>query len=99
MNQEIKKTVIDEEKFFDYLDAPIKDLDLLIRTGGEMRLSNFLLFHIAYTELFFTEKLWPDFTKKDFVIHLFMIFCDFQKNHEAGKDFDIFANFLLKKCW
>ena len=62
-----KKTVIDEEKFFDYLDAPIKDLDLLIRTGGEMRLSNFLLFHIAYTELFFTEKLWPDFTKKDFV--------------------------------
>jgi len=62
-----KKTVIDEEKFFDYLDAPVKDLDLLIRTGGEMRLSNFLLFHVAYTELFFTKKLWPDFTKKDFV--------------------------------
>ena len=60
-----KKVIIDEEKFFSYLDAPLKDLDLLIRTGGEMRLSNFLLFHIAYTELFFTEKLWPDFTNKD----------------------------------
>ena len=62
-----KKVIIDEEKFFSYLDAPLKDLDLLIRTGGEMRLSNFLLFHIAYTELFFTEKLWPDFTKQDYV--------------------------------
>ena len=62
-----KKVIIDEEKFFSYLDAPLKDLDLLIRTGGEMRLSNFLLFHIAYTELFFTEKLWPDFTKEDYV--------------------------------
>ncbi len=62
-----KSVIIDEEKFFSYLDAPLKDLDLLIRTGGEMRLSNFLLFHIAYTELFFTEKLWPDFTKQDYV--------------------------------
>ena len=48
-----------------YLDAPLKDLDLLIRTGGEMRLSNFLLFHIAYTELFFLNKLWPEFNAKD----------------------------------
>ena len=62
-----KNVIIDEEKFFNYLDAPLKNLDLLIRTGGEMRLSNFLLFHIAYTELFFTEKLWPDFTKEDYV--------------------------------
>ena len=62
-----KNVIIDEEIFFSYLDAPLKDLDLLIRTGGEMRLSNFLLFHIAYTELFFTEKLWPDFTKEDYV--------------------------------
>ena len=62
-----KNVIIDEEKFFSYLDAPLKDLDLLIRTGGEMRLSNFLLFHIAYTDLFFTEKLWPDFTKEDYV--------------------------------
>ena len=62
-----KNVIIDEEKFFSYLDAPLKDLDLLIRTGGEMRLSNFLLFHIAYTELFFTAKLWPDFTKEDYV--------------------------------
>ena len=62
-----KNVIIDEEKFFSYLDAPLNDLALLIRTGGEMRLSNFLLFHIAYTELFFTEKLWPDFTKEDYV--------------------------------
>ena len=51
-----KNVIIDEEKFFSYLDAPLKDLDLLIRTGGEMRLSNFLLFHIAYTELFLQKN-------------------------------------------
>ena len=42
------------------------DPDLLIRTSGEMRISNFLLWQIAYTELYFTPKLWPDFTKEDF---------------------------------
>ncbi len=41
------------------------DPDLLIRTGGEMRISNFLLWQIAYTELYFTEKLWPDFREED----------------------------------
>ena len=50
-----KNVIIDEEKFFNYLDAPLKNLDLLIRTGGEMRLSNFLLFHIAYTCLLYTS--------------------------------------------
>ncbi len=43
----------------------IPDPDLLIRTSGEYRLSNFLLWQIAYTELYFTDKLWPDFTTKD----------------------------------
>ena len=52
-----KNVIIDEEKFFSYLDAPLKDLDLLIRTGGEMRLSNFLLFHIAYTELLYLIQI------------------------------------------
>ena len=42
------------------------DPELLIRTSGEIRISNFLLWQIAYTELYFTPKLWPDFTKEDF---------------------------------
>jgi undecaprenyl diphosphate synthase len=41
--------------------AHVRDPDLLIRTGGEMRLSNFLLWQSAYSELFFSDKLWPDF--------------------------------------
>jgi len=39
---------------------------LLIRTGGEQRISNFLLWNLAYAELYFTDKLWPDFNAKDF---------------------------------
>lgn len=46
------------------IDTP--DADLLIRTGGEVRLSNFLLWQSAYTEFYFTEKLWPDFSPADF---------------------------------
>ncbi|RYE14082.1 MAG: isoprenyl transferase, partial [Rickettsiales bacterium] len=41
------------------------DPDLLIRTSGEQRISNFLLWQIAYTELFFTKTLWPDFSEQD----------------------------------
>jgi undecaprenyl diphosphate synthase len=41
------------------------DPDLLIRTSGEMRLSNFLLWQLSYTEMYVTSKLWPDFTRKD----------------------------------
>ena len=44
----------------------IPDPDILIRTGGYQRLSNFIMFNLTYTELFFTETLWPDFTKKEF---------------------------------
>jgi len=43
----------------------IPDPDLLIRTSGEMRVSNFLLWQMAYTEFYVTEKLWPDFTVQD----------------------------------
>ncbi len=57
-----------EEVFASYLDtAGIPDPDLLIRTGGEMRLSNFLLWEAAYTELYVTECLWPDFTGDDLI--------------------------------
>ena len=44
----------------------IPDPEILIRTGGTKRLSNFLLWQLAYTEIFFTDKLWPDFNEKDF---------------------------------
>jgi len=47
------------------LDTPYSDIDLLIRTSGEVRLSNFLLWQVAYSELFFIETLWPDFTPKE----------------------------------
>ncbi|WP_456393468.1 polyprenyl diphosphate synthase [Nitratifractor sp.] len=45
-----------------HLDTPYADVDLLIRTGGEERLSNFLLWQLSYTELFFSESYWPDFS-------------------------------------
>lgn len=55
-----------EEKFEKYLyTADLPPLDLLIRTSGEMRLSNFLLWQLSYSEIYVTKKLWPDFTKED----------------------------------
>lgn len=57
---------ITEELFSDSLDTnDIPDPDLLIRTSGEERLSNFLLWQLAYTEFYFTDVLWPDFNKKE----------------------------------
>lgn len=57
---------INEELFSSYLyTSGLPDPDLLIRTAGEMRISNFLLWQIAYTELWVTESLWPDFTRED----------------------------------
>ncbi|MEJ5339541.1 MAG: polyprenyl diphosphate synthase [Aquificaceae bacterium] len=55
------------EKSFKLLsDLPhVPDPDLLIRTGGEKRISNFLLWHLAYTELYFTDTYWPDFRKEE----------------------------------
>lgn len=56
---------IDESKFARFLAlAESKDPDLFIRTGGEMRISNFLLWQSAYTEFYFTPELWPDFDEK-----------------------------------
>jgi undecaprenyl diphosphate synthase len=58
---------LDEDIFRRFLDSPaIPDPDLLIRTSGEMRISNFLLWQLAYTEIYITDKLWPQFTKKEF---------------------------------
>ena len=57
---------IDESALADRLDtAGVPDPDLMVRTGGEMRISNFLLWQSAYAEFFFTDRLWPDFAKAD----------------------------------
>ncbi len=56
-----------EETIRQFLYIPeLPDLDLLIRTSGELRISNFLIWQSAYTELWFTNTLWPDFTEKEF---------------------------------
>jgi undecaprenyl diphosphate synthase len=62
---------IDEETIATHLDtAGFPDPDLLIRTGGEQRVSNFLLWQIAYTELYITPTLWPDFGRREFLLAL-----------------------------
>jgi undecaprenyl diphosphate synthase len=66
-NGSLKIESASETAFERYLNTyGIPDPDLLIRTSGELRISNFLLWQIAYSELYFTEKLWPDFRKEDF---------------------------------
>ena len=75
-NDKILKSDINEELIGKYLPTfGLPDPELLIRTGGEFRVSNFLLWQIAYTELFFTPKLWPDYRKED----LFEAVNDFQR--------------------
>ncbi len=65
-NKEIALEDIDESMISEQLYCPdFPEPDLLIRTGGEQRLSNFLLWQLAYTELYFSEQLWPDFTAHD----------------------------------
>ena len=66
MKGSVKAEDITEELFSDYLDTKgIPDPDLLIRTSGELRLSNFLLWQLAYAEFYFTDVPWPDFTKEE----------------------------------
>ena len=66
---------LDEASFDRYLyTAGLPDPDLLIRTSGEMRLSNFMLWQLAYTELWITDTLWPDFRRR----HLYQAVADFQ---------------------
>lgn len=73
---ELTSKDLTEELFSSYLYTNgLPDPDLLIRTAGEMRLSNFLLWQIAYTELWVTESLWPDFTKED----LYRAIWDYQR--------------------
>jgi undecaprenyl diphosphate synthase len=58
---------IDEDLISKVSCCPVEEIDLLIRTGGDKRISNFLLYQIAYTEINFIDKYWPDFKKEDFI--------------------------------
>jgi len=84
--EKINPRDIDETLFSGYLEtAGIPDPELLIRTSGEMRLSNFLLWQVAYTELYITKTLWPDFKKED----LYEAICAYQKRERRfGKVLD-----------
>ncbi|MBT8267201.1 MAG: isoprenyl transferase [Bacteroidia bacterium] len=70
----VKNNIISPENIDEYIinqhlyTRNLPDVDLLIRTSGEQRISNFLLWQIAYAELYFTEVLWPDFSKEDLYI-------------------------------
>jgi undecaprenyl diphosphate synthase len=71
----LEPSAVDDELLASYLyTAGLPDPDLLIRTSGEMRLSNFMLWQLAYTELWITETLWPDFRRR----HLFQAVAEFQ---------------------
>lgn len=75
LDKKIEPGQIDAQMFGNYLNtAGMPDPELLIRTSGESRISNFLLWQIAYAELYFSEVLWPDFKKEDYYQALF----DFQ---------------------
>ncbi|WP_298237688.1 isoprenyl transferase [uncultured Algibacter sp.] len=69
--EKIDESIINEHLYTQNLP----DVDLLIRTSGEKRISNFLLWQIAYAELYFTDTLWPDFTKQ----HLYKAIIEYQK--------------------
>jgi len=66
-NGKLSANKIDAKRLRGYLDSPdLPDPDLVIRTSGELRVSNFLLWQIAYAELYFTDVYWPDFVRDDF---------------------------------
>jgi undecaprenyl diphosphate synthase len=73
---ELAEQAVDEQTIAEHLyTRGLADPDLLIRTSGEMRVSNFLLWQIAYAEIWVTETFWPDFTRR----HLYQAILDFQK--------------------
>jgi undecaprenyl diphosphate synthase len=80
---EIEPEAITTEIVSQYLDTrEIPDPDLLIRTSGEMRISNFLLWQIAYTEIYITDTLWPDFDKEE-LLHILSVYQ--QRERRYGK--------------
>jgi len=83
LSQKIDTESINNEIFYSYLStADVPQPELLIRTSGEYRISNFLLWQIAYAELYFSTKLWPDYRKED----LFEAIVDYQnRERRFGK--------------
>ncbi len=74
----LQEDAVDKELFGRYLfTGDMPDPDLLIRTSGELRISNFLLWQIAYSELYFTDILWPDFQE----LHLYQAIADYQQRN------------------
>ena len=65
--KQIKIEDINEKVIHNVSSVPVENIDLLIRTGGDNRISNFLLYQIAYAEIMFVDKYWPDFNRKDFL--------------------------------
>jgi undecaprenyl diphosphate synthase len=82
-NNDLEPSEINSELFSQYLEtANMPDPELLIRTSGELRISNFLLWQIAYSELYFSDVLWPDFRKE----HFFEALLDYQgRERRFGK--------------
>ncbi|MCH9609625.1 MAG: Ditrans,polycis-undecaprenyl-diphosphate synthase ((2E,6E)-farnesyl-diphosphate specific) [Chlamydiales bacterium] len=79
--KEGKIEIISEQLLSRYLDTGhLPDPDFLIRTSGEMRFSNFLLWQIAYTEVYVTSRLWPEFTPRDYLDALY----EYQKRERRG---------------
>ena len=81
ISDKVKNNIISPEKIDEYIinehlyTRNLPDVDLLIRTSGEQRISNFLLWQIAYAELYFTDVLWPDFSEQ----HLYEAIVNYQK--------------------
>ena len=69
--KEKRSVIVEKNISYNLYTKKMPDVDLLIRTGGQKRLSNFLLWQVAYSELYFTNTLWPDFSEKDFVNALY----------------------------
>lgn len=67
LDKKINLKDIDQKIISEFSCAPVESIDLLIRTGGDKRVSNFLLYQIAYAEIMFIDKFWPDFKKTDFI--------------------------------
>lgn len=82
-DKEFERDALDERRFSQYLyTAHLPDPDLLIRTSGELRISNFLLWQIAYSEIWITNEFWPDFRKK----HFLQALLDYQKRERRFGD-------------
>ncbi|MCX7953223.1 MAG: polyprenyl diphosphate synthase [Deltaproteobacteria bacterium] len=92
--QTAKPEAITEEWFKSFLYCPdMPDVDLLIRTGQEFRISNFLLWHLAYSEIYFCDKFWPDFTEVDFTLAMEFFYSRQRRfgrtPEQAGNKFEI----------